>query len=77
MSLDKLNELTPKEIELCKLFIKYKGKKYLICNELNIKESTCRSHLNNIFSKLYVSSSAELMYYLLTTKGWETCKYYI
>ena len=77
MNSEKLNKLTPKEIDLCKLFMKYKGKKYLICNELKIKESTCKSHLNHIFSKLYVSSSAELMHYLFTTKGWEICKYYI
>lgn len=37
MNLEKLNKLTPKEIDLCKLFMKYKGKKYLICNELKIK----------------------------------------
>lgn len=57
--------LSEREQDYCRSFIKNIGDDKLICKDLNIAKTTAFTHRQNIYSKLYVNTKHGLMYYLL------------
>ena len=63
-SLRRRHHLTSREVEICMLV--HKGlTDPEIASVLNIAYSTVRTHLNNLFTKLDVTTRSELIYILL------------
>ncbi|SFV75269.1 putative LuxR-family transcriptional regulator [hydrothermal vent metagenome] len=58
-SQDKLQQLTPKELEVAKLVAK-SLKNHEIAQKLGIKERTVKQHLSNIFEKLHIKDRVSL-----------------
>lgn len=70
------NDLSPKEIEVCKMVLKFEGKatNKEIADAMTLSTSTIMTHFNNIYQKLLISSKTELIYYLMTHCGWNNPK---
>jgi len=68
------SNLTEREIEFCKEFIRAKGRKgwqNVVATRMGISEKTVNSHKNNLLQTLLVNNVTELMYLLLTTNEWK------
>ncbi len=58
------NELTQREVEIMKLIAAGKDNRE-ISGALNIEEKTVKNHINNIYSKLHVTTRQEAIYFML------------
>ena len=63
-----MESLSPREKEICQEFIKCKGVERFystMANRMFVSRSTVQTHFHNIYHKLLINSSTQLMYILM------------